>query len=427
MDLYDLANPAERLLADKADAMRAPLGGSMELLPLCNMDCKMCYIRLSRQEMEQRGRMLSCDEWLNIAKDAKDNGVLYLLLTGGEPLIYPEFDRLYTTLLDMGFILTVNTNGTLIDEETADLFARHPCKRINVTLYGTDDDTYARLCGNPEGFSQVMRAAGLLKKKGVIFRFNCSVTPENVSQIREIAAIAKEFNVPLEACNYMFPPVRKGIKETGSCAINSAGKGQKEAKSRAIPPAGEGMEGAGRGVPEPVRKESEETGICRMHPPDAARSQLEIFSCRVNRGEFLAGVMNTMRLLERPVDNTYKGLPCRAGRSGFWMNWKGEMVPCGMFEEPGISLLEHSFGECWDYIVSETAKIRYCEDCVKCPKRGICKSCGAACLTETGSCSGKPEYLCEMTDELIRIMYGYLPDEEKEKYREILEGCGFKF
>ena len=52
----------------------------MELLPLCNMNCKMCYVRKSKTEMDAEGRMLSCDEWLSIADEAVEAGTLFCCL-----------------------------------------------------------------------------------------------------------------------------------------------------------------------------------------------------------------------------------------------------------------------------------------------------------------------------------------------------------
>ncbi|MBQ8547519.1 MAG: hypothetical protein IJ427_03385, partial [Lachnospiraceae bacterium] len=48
------ANAIERRLMRLAEADNIPLTGSMELLPLCNLNCDMCYVRLSRAEMEAR-------------------------------------------------------------------------------------------------------------------------------------------------------------------------------------------------------------------------------------------------------------------------------------------------------------------------------------------------------------------------------------
>ena len=95
-----------------------PLGGTFELSPLCNMNCKMCYIRISKEEMEKQGKLLTADEWLSLAKEAKSKGMLFLLLTGGEPFLYPDFWKLYESLKQMGFFVSINTNATLLEGET---------------------------------------------------------------------------------------------------------------------------------------------------------------------------------------------------------------------------------------------------------------------------------------------------------------------
>lgn len=367
MELYDLASPVEHYLASKADLMRVPLGGSMELLPLCNMDCKMCYIRLSKAQMEEQGRLLTVEEWLQIAEDAKKNGVLFLLITGGEPLLYPKFDVLYTKLTQMGFVITINTNGTLLNEKWANLFAERPCRRLNITLYGADDETYGKLCGNPKGFSQVMKAVDLLNERQIPFRFNCSVTPDNVEQLSQLYEIARKKNAPLEACSYMFPPARKG-----DCSEQ----------------------------------------YIRLTPERAAKSLLDSFQAKNPEFGLDIAIKNTLAKI-KPVNCTQiteeslKGLNCRAGRSGFWITWKGELLPCGMFDKPKISLLNHTFEECWNYIVTETSKLSRCKECECCDKKEICKTCAASCLTESGRVDGKPEYLCEMTQACYRMMMEY--------------------
>ena len=81
----------EERLCNAATQKRIPLGGSLGLLPLCNMKCDMCYVRLSREEMNQKGRIRSGEEWLELARQMKDAGTLFILLTGGEPLLHPDF------------------------------------------------------------------------------------------------------------------------------------------------------------------------------------------------------------------------------------------------------------------------------------------------------------------------------------------------
>ena len=117
-------NTIEKAMLCRASAAQRPITGTLELLPICNMNCDMCYIRLSRTEMEKKGRMRTADEWISMGEEMERAGVLFLLLTGGEPLLFPDFRRLYLSLRERGIILTVNTNGTLIDADWAAFFRR---------------------------------------------------------------------------------------------------------------------------------------------------------------------------------------------------------------------------------------------------------------------------------------------------------------
>ena len=78
----------------KATAKGVPLSGTFELTPVCNMDCKMCYIRLSAQEQKAKGQLRSGKAWLELAQRAKEQGLLYLLITGGEPFLHPDIRQI---------------------------------------------------------------------------------------------------------------------------------------------------------------------------------------------------------------------------------------------------------------------------------------------------------------------------------------------
>lgn len=163
----------------------APVSGSLELTPLCNMNCRMCYVRLSPRQARA--------------------GVLFLLLTGGGPLLVPGFKELYLALKAEGMVLTLNTNGTLLDEPWADFFARHKPRRVNITLYGADDAAYETLCRCPGGFEKALAAVRLLRARGVDVKLNGSVTPENVGEMDRLYAIARQLDVPMHMDAYMMP------------------------------------------------------------------------------------------------------------------------------------------------------------------------------------------------------------------------------
>ena len=142
----------------------------------------MCYVHLSKQEMQSQGRLRSLDEWISLAKQMKDAGTLFLLLTGGEPLLFHQFKELYCALKDMGMILTLNTNGTLINEEWAEFFAKNKPRRINITLYGSKNETYENLCHMKDGFDKTIRGIELLKKYKIDVKINGSLVKKNFQE-----------------------------------------------------------------------------------------------------------------------------------------------------------------------------------------------------------------------------------------------------
>ena len=121
-------------LFSKASRLSIPLSGTFELSPVCNFSCRMCYVRKTQKEVNaSERRMLTKGDWISIAEQAKEQGMLYLLLTGGEPLLWPDFWELYEELVQMGFLVSINTNGSLIDEEAVKHFQKYPPNRINIT------------------------------------------------------------------------------------------------------------------------------------------------------------------------------------------------------------------------------------------------------------------------------------------------------
>ena len=216
MEPIDYQGTVELKLCEKATERLSPINGILELTPLCNMNCDMCFVRLSPQEMQKQGSVRSGEEWISLAEEMCSAGTLFVLLTGGEPLLHPDFRDIYITLKKMGMILTINTNGTLIDEEWADFFARHKPRRINITLYGKDEATYERLCHYPDGYRRVRKAVRLLMERQVDVKINGSVTKENHKDVKRIYQIGRELEIPVHMDTYMLPGIRCASLQSGT-------------------------------------------------------------------------------------------------------------------------------------------------------------------------------------------------------------------
>lgn len=361
MDAMSNALRVEERLCNTATQKRIPLGGSLELLPLCNMNCDMCYVRLGREEMEQKGRIRSGEEWLELANQMRDAGTLFILLTGGEPLLHPDFRRIYCELKKMGMIVTVNSNGTLIDEEWADFFAEYRPRRLNITLYGKDAGSYERLCHFGAGYERTVKGIRLLRERGVDVKINGSLTKENRRDIPQLLETAKQLDAPIHIDTYMYP--------------------------------------AGR------ERKSGFHYDTRLEPEIAAEARIEILKSSLTEAEY--GLYRE-KFLQMAAGSSPEALDlsvrCRAGRSSFVINWLGNMTPCVMLGSPSVNVFENGFLKSWAQIVKKTEEIKISEQCGQCSLREICNTCAACALLETGNYNEVPEYICRYTKETVRLL-----------------------
>lgn len=356
-------------LYDKASRRGIPLAGTFELTPVCNFACRMCYVRQTdRQVAESPRPILKPEDWLRIAEEAKKCGMLYLLITGGEPFLYPDFWPLYEKLNAMGFVISINSNGSLLDEARVERLAEKPPRKISITLYGASDETYEKLCGVRGGFGKVDRAISLLQQAGIRVNLKCSLTPYNDGDLEQIIAYAKERDLELTVASYMFPPIRRDEDATGR---NEA------------------------------RFSPEEAGARRLrvyelqNSPEHYRKLLE---------KICSSYSEPLGLLGNCQDVSDGRIRCRAGKSSFWITWDGRLTPCGMLPEPWTELTVcRPFEEAWASLRKLCGELRLSGLCSRCPDAGICHPCAAMSYAETGSFSGTPVYLCRAAKEMHRI------------------------
>ncbi len=341
----------------KATVARIPLSGTFELTPVCNMSCKMCYVRMSRQQQEEIRPLRSADEWLALAAEAKKAGTLYLLLTGGEPFLHPQFREIMTGLHNMGFLVSINSNATLIDEQTVAWLKTVPPVRINVTLYGASNETYARLCGNPQGFSQATRGIRLLRAAGIAVKLNCSLTPHNAGDLEAIFDYARREGLIVQASSYMFPPLRRDPTQIGrNDRFTPEMAAYYAAKIEAL-----------AGGEEAFLERAEEL------PPMTAET-------------------------EEGCSEVGEKIRCRAGKCSFWVTWEGEMMPCGMIpNRDKCNVFEIGFPDAWKRAMETADRICLPVQCASCGLKDSCKACAAMVMTESGAYDVVPEYRCQMS------------------------------
>lgn len=361
-----LGNNISKYLLEKAKQQRIPLTVNFELLPICNLDCKMCYIRSDWKDVEENGGLIGVDQWLKIAKQLKDVGTLYILLTGGEVFVYPEFERLYVELYKMGFSITINTNATLIDEKIISWLKKYPPKCVSISLYGSNNEVYEEICGRKNMFTRVDNAIQLLKGNGIYVELKTMLTPYNYRDLEKCWEYAKSLNISYEAAIYSFPPVRK------------------------------------------IQRSSTQI---RFDPYEAAECYFYRNRIMSNDGEYTSEIVKHLKRYEDTkgiLGKDHIGFNCSAGNTSCWISWKGDMLSCAMIVEPCTYPFEIGFLNAWEELKKEVDKIKMSSKCSHCNKRQVCTVCPASAYTETGRIDGTSSYHCVLTSRILEKMKKYV-------------------
>ncbi len=360
-------------LHNKASRLKLPVNVTFELTSRCNFSCKMCYVH-NEDCSRNRPYELTAAQWIEVAEQAKDAGALFVLLTGGEPLLRGDFNEIYEAVAKMGFVLSLNTNLSLLTEQTLDLLERYRPNRVNVSLYGTGNETYASLCGAP-AFETVAANLRKLRQKEIPVKVNSSITQYNLADAENIMRFCDDNDLHFKGTAYMFPSARLGC-------LRDRLDPQSVAEFRAA--------------------------------ADRHKLTAEEFADRTDR---IRKGIAFERDRECPeIEEKDRGVRCRAGSSSAWIDWRGNMSYCGMVPAPADNnVLARGFDACWRQTVDNAKAIRMPEKCLTCEYRHFCHNCAASQLCETGGYDAPPPYICEIsahTEQAYRALCGQT--EEKD-------------
>ena len=357
---FDRSASLEKILTQQAFIKQKPVSATLELLPLCNMNCDMCFVRLSKEQMDQQGKLLTYQQWIDLAKQMQQFGLLFLLITGGEPLLYPHFKELYIELIKMGFIVSINTNGTLLSDTWISVFKKYKPRRINITLYGSNNTTYTTLCHFPNGYTQTIESIKQLINAKIPVKINGSIVKDNYSEMQELYDICNSLDVAVHIDTYMIPSITHSL----------------------------------------IRDQA----LIRLDPKTMAYAELTVLKNEMSTETFQHYVSNTITKIE--TNTSYPtGINCQAGNTSFAINWKGFMLPCISMKGIQVNLLETSIEEAWNTISKQSKTLFMSHSCGNCKYRPICKTCVATAYLETNHYDHAPAYMCEYAKEFAKLLY----------------------
>lgn len=172
------ATKIRREYSDKGQNIPAFLIAS--ITSRCNLHCTGCYSRANDSCSDDEAvNQLSASEWEDIFRQAKDLGISFIVLAGGEPLIRQDVITKATKYPEILFPLF--TNGTMIDEDYMKLFDSN---RNIVPVISIEGDEKVTDLRRGEGvYSQILDVMEVMKKKNIIFGTSLTFTKGNLASL----------------------------------------------------------------------------------------------------------------------------------------------------------------------------------------------------------------------------------------------------
>ena len=321
---------------------KIPLSGTFELTPRCNFDCKMCYVHLMKDKISNFGRELTADEWIDLAMKARDAGMLQLCITGGEPLLHPEFTKIYKELAQMGFLITLQTNASTISDEMVELFTEFPPQEVKITIYGSNDEVYEKVCGIQNGFSRVDEGIHKLLDLKIPMLLVTTIIQQNKDDLIPIAKYVQGLKVPWIYTSSVHPSIRGADTDITHVAIDEES-------------ATDYREDVRRMIQFPAMKDD-----------------------------------------KKPCEY------CKGHHNSFWITWNGKMQFCSFMNEPKISVLDLGFDQAWKQLIQYEEELQWPKECQVCEIRHICRRCIGMIAAKSGSADRVDPVYCEKMKRYVR-------------------------
>lgn len=157
----------------------------------CNLKCGHCWISPEHDPSAATGRYLDAELAFSAADQALPLGLSAVKLTGGEPMLHPGFARILSGLSERGLEISMETNGTLIDAEAADLLgSTRGVSHVSVSLDGAVAETHDTLRGIAGSFAAAVAGVSRLVSRGIRPQLICTLHAGNLPEVPGVIELA---------------------------------------------------------------------------------------------------------------------------------------------------------------------------------------------------------------------------------------------
>jgi radical SAM protein with 4Fe4S-binding SPASM domain len=308
-------------LVEYASGNIIPVSAVIELTYRCPVDCAHCYINRSEATLEDELSFKKITEFID---DFRELGGLYLVLTGGDPLLHRDFEKIFNYARENHIAVSVMCSGVQCNSDLLKRMAEKGSVSFQASIHGHNSMIHDRFTGIPGSFEKTVDSLRYMKKLGVFVQAAVSVNKLNIRFYDEIVSFLENEKMTF-VFNYEMFAKRNG---------------------------------------------------------DTSPSKLNISENELRECLLKSGNPGKPRLFDKkPLDP-----PCNAARSIVSLNPAGIVFPCLELRIPVGDIKAERFSDIWrkSEILSGLREIKFKDllDCPECELRNFCNRCSGGSIRQ---------------------------------------------
>ena len=180
-------------ISNRADRLLIPLTVLLEPTRRCNLECKHCY-RIENTNREE----ISIVRLIDLITELRQAGCLFLTLSGGEPLLHPDFLKICRQAHSLNMAISIFTNGTLMTESLVKQLAQLNIVDIHLSIYGATPATHEGITQHKDSYNKTINTASMLKHHGISVRFKYIMMKNNIREYKDMLCLAGQMDIPYD-------------------------------------------------------------------------------------------------------------------------------------------------------------------------------------------------------------------------------------
>ena len=162
----------------------------IEITSRCNERCVHCYI-----PNDNKVNNIEPSLFYDILEQCNDMKLLHLTLSGGEPMLHPNFCDFLRKCKEYDFSINILTNLTLLNDDIISEMKRNSLLGVQVSLYSMNSDIHDEITQMKGSFEKTKNAILKLIENNIPMQISCPIMKQNKNNYNDVKEWAKKYNI----------------------------------------------------------------------------------------------------------------------------------------------------------------------------------------------------------------------------------------